>query len=1200
MLLGAGGVSGCGDDGSGGGQAGFAGVAAVAGKAGASAGGKGGTSNVGGKGGTSAAGGKGATAGTPGEGGTGAISGSHSVGGGANSGAAGVDDGAGGAMAGDAGQAGATAGDAGQGGAESEAGDGGSGGDFEMGGTGATSGAGSSGTSGGGSAGMGGGGTTCEGAPGPDCACLKVTLEGDDGAALASAGSLAFGSVQAAIDFAAANPAGTTNVCVAPGSTCGVTATFSYAEGDGAGLTLRNGVSVYGNYESSSWTRCGDSTTNLAANAAGLGIVFGPEIAEETVLDGFDVSGNVAAEDAAVVADGAVGAKLANVRVVVPAGGGPSVGVAAVRGAILGLSHVNIAGGSNELSTTGVRAIGAAVTVSDSVIQVTGGTSAVAIELSDAPGSVLTTSTLSARGTIGATVSALSIAGDAEGTWINGNSLRASGPAYALSGVAIHDCDGELRIEGNTIAADNPTSGYMSGQPPTYGAQIRGTCTAHVTANSIVSIGGNDIVNTALFCNAPCSIEANPDIHVDKTGQRVGGVQGLATGILCEGCREIRNNVVNGLVNPSGAHRSTVYQSTGVTVRGATLVALNRITGGCSATAVGVEAGDGARLENNLILGRPDSSDCGEEIPTYSGSSIGVRTLSAVDIHSNRIIAGYGENESVGIATRSGGSSVILRNNQFFGYTAALRGVAFGQVPSLFGVLENNDFGGPIRTEGPQPEVFDTPEEINALPGASGNLVGACAGPSYDMDFHLIGGSRCIDAGTATNAPARDWDGELRDSQPDIGPDEYSTVHDVCYGVTCGGHGRCLPLAGEVTCQCDPDHVPSPENPLECTFNSCSVSGACDPLTFCLHTSEGRVCSACPTGYSGSGETGCIDNDECATANGGCDALTTCTNTPGSRSCGPCPPNHSGTGETGCTFSAVCSPNPCQHGAACTPGSTTFSCACPPGVTGATCNRSFSELTIGSSYFCGLSADGTLRCDRNATLRNPEVLAGSFLAAASGNAHACAIRSDGSMLCFGYNDFGQATAPAGTFRAVDVSQFRTCAIRTDGSLTCFGMDFFGGTLPPSGTFTKLAAGPNSACAIDTDQQIVCFGWNTHGQNDSPPGQFQQVSAGDDFACGLRADGTIACWGNPSFDQTVPPSGTFTQLTSGGHSSCALRSNDGSIACWGYIGASPPGAFRAVAIVKEQNSELANACAIRSDDVVVCWGPRNYQAPTGAP
>ena len=71
-------------------------------------------------------------------------------------------------------------------------------------------------------------------------------------------------------------------------------------------------------------------------------------------------------------------------------------------------------------------------------------------------------------------------------------------------------------------------------------------------------------------------------------------------------------------------------------------------------------------------------------------------------------------------------------------------------------------------------------------------------------------------------------------------------------------------------------------------------------LTTCTNTAGSRTCSACPSGYTGTGATACTDIDECQSNNGGCDLLTTCTNTAGSRTCGACPGGYSGDGYSGC------------------------------------------------------------------------------------------------------------------------------------------------------------------------------------------------------------------------------------------------------------------------------------------------------------
>jgi hypothetical protein len=158
-------------------------------------------------------------------------------------------------------------------------------------------------------------------------------------------------------------------------------------------------------------------------------------------------------------------------------------------------------------------------------------------------------------------------------------------------------------------------------------------------------------------------------------------------------------------------------------------------------------------------------------------------------------------------------------------------------------------------------------------------------------------------------------------------------------------NGGCDPLtsctntAGSRTCGACPSGY-NGTGATGCTdINECATNnGGCDPLTTCTNTPPGsRTCGACPSGYNGTGATGCTDINECATNNGGCDPLTSCTNTPGSRNCGPCPAGYSGTGATGCVNINDCSPNPCRNGGTCTDLVASYSCSCVPPWSGSTC-----------------------------------------------------------------------------------------------------------------------------------------------------------------------------------------------------------------------------------------------------------------------
>jgi hypothetical protein len=124
----------------------------------------------------------------------------------------------------------------------------------------------------------------CDGAIDEDCAaCIHVAPNGDDAAALANENMTPFATVQAAIDFANGRRDIATGVCVAAGTTCGATATFTGpSSGD---LTMRDRIDVFGGYEATTFTRCTNSTTHLAPQT-GKGVLFPSNIGSPTTLDG--------------------------------------------------------------------------------------------------------------------------------------------------------------------------------------------------------------------------------------------------------------------------------------------------------------------------------------------------------------------------------------------------------------------------------------------------------------------------------------------------------------------------------------------------------------------------------------------------------------------------------------------------------------------------------------------------------------------------------------------------------------------------------------------------------------------------------------------------------------------------------------------------------------------------------------------------
>ncbi|KAK3244338.1 hypothetical protein CYMTET_46047 [Cymbomonas tetramitiformis] len=233
--------------------------------------------------------------------------------------------------------------------------------------------------------------------------------------------------------------------------------------------------------------------------------------------------------------------------------------------------------------------------------------------------------------------------------------------------------------------------------------------------------------------------------------------------------------------------------------------------------------------------------------------------------------------------------------------------------------------------------------------------------PSIVLGEFTIAQQRCVEVDGCASQPCWRSDGDGRFAQ-------------TCEDVPAPGTGRICgecpqgfrAAAAEEGC-IDIDECQ--EQPNGGCWSSSDLPGL---RTSCVNVPGAAYCTACPKvagkSFLGTGETGCLPGISCDVDNGNCDRLVACN--PGSVAstgshCGQCPAGYSGTGDTVCVDEDGCAQDPCFPGVECVdvlaPGVGRTCQSCPEGYRGDGASCELCTLLIHMDPAMSTLVNGTVK-----------------------------------------------------------------------------------------------------------------------------------------------------------------------------------------------------------------------------------------------
>ncbi|KAL3581656.1 hypothetical protein D5086_015988 [Populus alba] len=237
-------------------------------------------------------------------------------------------------------------------------------------------------------------------------------------------------------------------------------------------------------------------------------------------------------------------------------------------------------------------------------------------------------------------------------------------------------------------------------------------------------------------------------------------------------------------------------------------------------------------------------------------------------------------------------------------------------------------------------------------------------------------------------------------------------------------------------------------------------------------------------------------------------------------------------------------------------------------------NVSFSAISGGSTFFCGLRSGGYafLCWDTSNSFFEPRRVYANNTALLQnlsvGDNQVCAIVNDtssvnktGTVTCWrgDGNASKQSSSEGDKFKSISSGSGFSCGILMENNrIKCWGNNAIAREIEigfADMIILNLEAGGLHVCGVNSSGFLVCKGDNSFGQLNVPSNnvlEYSQLALGASHSCAIRRNnGSVVCWGGGGEYNVSEIQGVFFEsIVSGSNFSCGLVSRDFSIMCWG--------------------------------------------------